>query len=246
MNNRNIDIPGILKRNRIFATLPESQLRELAGKARIEHFTKRTLLDLRGESPDHVRYIVSGSIELVLSTAEGGYSSLPIFEGHWMGWLGCFGAEAPVHDMWSSSNAICVALSCRDVKKIIANNPDALLAVIEQIGGWTRFLVGLVLSFAAFGPEKRLAYLLLLASSEACAITQEGQPTAVTQTHISQFGFGSRQKVSRLLRGLAEKGLVEMRYGVVVIPSRARLQAYVADDYLRARLAAASKAERSA
>jgi CRP/FNR family transcriptional regulator, cyclic AMP receptor protein len=230
MNNKNIDVLGVLKRCRVFATLTEVQLRELAGKARVEHFTERTLLTMRGEMPDHIRFIVSGSIDLVLSTAEGGYSSLPMFEGRWATWLGCFGAEPLVHDLWSSSNAICVAFPCRDVRKVVANNPDALREVIEQVGDWTRFLTGWMLSFAAYGPEKRLVYLLLLASSDACAITQEGQPTAVTQTHISQFGFGSRQKVSRLLRGLADKGLIEMRYGGVIIPSRARLEAYIADD----------------
>ncbi|MGO8740659.1 Crp/Fnr family transcriptional regulator [Rhodoblastus sp.] len=234
MNNKAIDILGILNKCSVFSTLTASELRELAGKARVEHFTERTLLTLRGETPEHIRYVVSGSIDLVLSTSEGGYSSLPMFEGRWATWLGCFSAEPLVHDLWSSSNATCVALPCRDVKKAVANNPDGLREVIEQVGDWTRFLTGWMLSFAAYGPEKRLVYLLLLASSDACAITQEGQPTALTQTHISQFGFGSRQKVSRLLRKLAEKDLVEMRYGVVIIPSRARLQAYIADDNLPA------------
>jgi CRP-like cAMP-binding protein len=234
MNNKSIDAFGALKRCPVFATLTDNQLRELAGKARVEHFTKRTLLTLRGETPDHIRFIASGSIDLVLSTSEGGYSSLPMFEGRWATWLGCFGAAPLVHDLWSSNNATCIAFPCRDVKKAVGNNADALREVIEQVGDWTRFLTGWMLSFAAYGPEKRLVYLLLLASSDACAITREGQPTALTHTHISQFGFGSRQKVSRLLRGLAEKGLVELRYGVVTIPSRARLQAYLADDNLPA------------
>ena len=120
-----------------------------------------------------------------------------------------------------------MAFPCRDVQKVIANNADALREVIEHVGEWTRFLTGWMLSFAAYGPEKRLVYLLLLASSDACSIAREGQPAAVTQTHISQFGFGSRQKVSRLLRGLADRGLIEMKYGGVVIPSRARLAKYI-------------------
>ena len=245
MNNKNMDAFGILKRCPVFAALTDAQLRELAGKARVEHFTERTLLTLRGEMPDHIRFIVSGSIDLVLSTSEGGYSSLPMFEGRWATWLGCFGAEPLVHDLWSSNNATCVAFSCRDVKKAVANNANALREVIEQVGDWTRFLTGWMLSFAAYGPEKRLVYLLLLASSDACGITQEGHPAALTQTHMSQFGFGSRQKVSRLLRGLAEKGLVEMRYGMVAIPSRASLQAYLADD-INPATRATGKAERLA
>jgi CRP-like cAMP-binding protein len=229
MNNKIPDILDILKSCSVFATLTEAQLRELVGKARIEHYSERTLLTMRGELPEHIRFIVSGSIDLVLSTEEGGYSSLPMFEGRWATWLGCFGSEPLVHDLWSSAPGTFVALPCRDVQKAIANNPDALREVIEHVGEWTRFLTGWMLSFAAYGPEKRLVYLLLLASSNACAIAREGQPAAVTQTHISQFGFGSRQKVSRLLRGLADRGLIEMKYGGVMIPSRARLQKYISD-----------------
>jgi CRP-like cAMP-binding protein len=230
MNSKAIDILAILKSCSVFATLTESQQRELAGKGRIENYSERTLLTLRGELPEYIRFIVSGSIDLVLSTAEGGFSCLPMFEGRWATWLGCFGSEPLVHDLWSSNNATYVALPCRDVQKAVDNNADALREVIEQVGEWTRFLTGWMLSFAAYGPEKRLVYLLLLASSDACGITQEGQPAAVTQTHISQFGFGSRQKVSRLLRSLADKGLISMRYGGVIIPSRAKLQAYIAED----------------
>jgi CRP-like cAMP-binding protein len=229
MNTKSIDVLGILKSCTVFASLSESQLRELSGKARIEHFSERTLLTLRGEKPEHLRYIVSGSIDLVLSTAEGGFSCLPVFEGRWATWLGCFGSEPLVHDLWSSSNAISIAFPCRDILKAVSDNPEALRQVIEHVGEWTRFLTGWMLSFSAFGAEKRLAYLLLLASSSACGIAREGQPTALTQTHISQFGFGSRQKVGRLLRSLADKDLVSMRYGAVVIPSRGRLEDYIAD-----------------
>jgi CRP-like cAMP-binding protein len=230
MSSKNPDVLAILKSCSVFATLSEAQLRELYGKARVEHYSERTLLTLRGETPEYIRYIVSGSVDLVLSNEEGGYSSLPMFEGRWATWLGCFGTEPLVHDLWSSSPATFVAFPCRDVQKSIANNAEALREVIEQVGEWTRFLTGWMLSFAAFGPEKRLVYLLLLASSEACGIAREGQPAAVTQTHISQFGFGSRQKVSRLLRGLADKGLIEMKYGGVVIPSRAKLEKFISDE----------------
>jgi CRP-like cAMP-binding protein len=222
------DVLAILNGSRVFATLTQAQRRELSGKARIEHYTERTLLTLRGETPDYIRYIASGGMDLVLSTAEGGYSSLPVFEGRWQSWLGCFGTAPLMYDLWSSAPATYVAFSCRDIQKAIGDNPRALREVIEHIAELTRFLAGWMLSFAAFGPEKRLVYLLLLASSSACAIIREGRPAPVTQTHISHFGFGSRQRVSRLLRGLAEKGLIEMKYGGVTIPSRARLEKFIA------------------
>ncbi len=230
MNKKTPDVLALLKSCAVFAPLGAAQLRELCGKARIERYSEPTLLTMRGEAPDRIRYIVSGSIDLVLSTEDGGYSSMPMFEGRWATWLGCFGCQPLVHDLWSSHGATYVAFPCRDVQRAVNGNAESLRAVLEHVGEWTRFLTGLLLSFAAYGPEKRLVYLLLLASSKACGITEEGKPAAVTQTHISQFGFGSRQKVSRLLRGLADKGLIEMKYGGVTIPSRAKLEAYISDE----------------
>jgi CRP/FNR family transcriptional regulator, cyclic AMP receptor protein len=227
MIRTNPDPLAVLKSSPVFSMLSETQLRELAGKARVEHYGERTLLNQRGESPDYIRYICSGGVEVVLTTEEGGYSSLPIFEGRWATWLGCFGGEPPIYDLWSAASATIVAFPNRDIQKTLAGNTSALLKVIGELAEYTRFLTGLMLSFSAYRPEKRLVYLLLLASSSACGFAQEGQPTALTQTHISQFGFGSRQKVSRLLRSLADRGLIETKYGGVVIPSRARLEQFI-------------------
>jgi len=150
------DVLAILNGSSVFAALTQAQRRELSGKARIEHYTERTLLTLRGETPDCIRYIASGGMDLVLSTADGGYSSLPVFEGRWQSWLGCFGTAPLMYDLWSSAPATYVAFSCRDIQKAIGDNPRALREVLEHVAELTRFLAGWMLSFAAFGPEKRL------------------------------------------------------------------------------------------
>ncbi len=89
------DVLAILNESRVFAALTQAQRRELSGKARIEHYTERTLLTLRGEMPDYIRYIASGGLDLVLSTADGGYSSLPMFEGRWAELARLFRNRAP-------------------------------------------------------------------------------------------------------------------------------------------------------
>lgn len=215
---------------RVFGRLTEQERRELCGKARVEHYHERTLLTDREDRPEYLRYVVSGSIDYALSTAEGGFSFLPILPGKWMSWIGVFGTAPMMCDLWSSANATFVAIPARDLQRLVGANPAALLEVIDMVGEWTRLLTGWALSFAAYGPEKRLVYLLLLASSDAVALAKEGFAAPVTQTHISQFGFGSRQRVSRLLRSLADKGLIEMTYGGVKIPSRARLEAYLSEE----------------
>ena len=55
MTIKSIDLPAILRQSRVFACLNETQRRELAGKARVEHYTDRTLLALRGEIPGVIK-----------------------------------------------------------------------------------------------------------------------------------------------------------------------------------------------
>jgi len=227
MGHKSIDVASLIRACRVFGRLTEQERRELCGKARIEHYHDRTLLTERDDRPEYLRYVVEGSIDYTLSTAEGGVSYLPILPGKWMSWVGVLGTAPMMCDLWSSANATLVAIPARDVLRMVGANPAALLEVVDLIGEWTRLLTGWALSFAAFGPEKRLVYLLLLATSDSVALAREGQAAPVTQTHLSQFGFGSRQRVSRLLRGLADKGLIEMKYGGVVIPSRARLEGFL-------------------
>lgn len=230
MSAKTIKVAEAIESCSVFAALTEAQRHELAMKARHEHFSKRALLSQRGEKLEYLRYVVSGSADLALSTSDGRYASLPLFQGMWATWLGCMSGKPPVHDLWSSANAHFIALPCRDIHRLVASNPAALLAVIQSVGEWTRLLTGWVLSYSAYGPEKRLIYMLLLASSGDVGPTQAGQRAALTQANISQFGFGSRQKVSRLLHGLARQGLIRVGYGAVTIPSRARLQAFLDDD----------------
>lgn len=230
MSAKNIKVAEIIQGCSVFAALSEAERRELTTKARVEHFPERAMLSHRGEKPEYLRYVLSGSAELALSTSDGNFASLPLFHGMWATWIGCMSGKPPVHDLWCSANAHFIALPCRDIHRIVSANPIALLAVIELIGEWARLLTGWVLSYSAYGPEKRLIYMLLLASSGEVGPPEAGLRAALTQANISQFGFGSRQKVSRLLHGLDKKGLIRVGYGAVTIPSRARLQAFLDDE----------------
>ena len=49
---------------------------------------------------------------------------------------------------------------------------------------------------------------------------------ALTQDRLAAMGLGTRQRVARLLRALAGRGLVEPGYGMLRIPSVPRLEAF--------------------
>jgi CRP-like cAMP-binding protein len=111
------------------------------------------------------------------------------------------------------------------VRSEVTRYPDALLKVIEHISEVNRFLIGWALGATLQSPERRLAYMLAVLSRRTSRIAGSRQ-ASITQEQIGGLGFGSRQRVARLLQSLEQRGLVETSYGSVFVPSWEGLNAF--------------------
>ena len=211
----------VLKSNAAFRLLSPEELVRLASAAKVERYQERTLLVERGKTARHIWFVSSGSVDLTLTSADGGIARLPITPGHWATWAGCFGSEPLLFDFWSSKSATRVAFPRTEILSAVAKNPDALLQVIEYLSENVAVSAAWILSATILSAEQRLAYLLLVLSARFNAAS-----TAITQEQLGMFGLGTRQRVSRLLLSLASQGLVEVFDGRIVIPSRKRLEEF--------------------
>ena len=221
------DVQEILNSSEVFQQLPKAALKELLVAARIERYEQRTLLVEKGQRPDHFRFILQGSIELISSTLDGRFTALPILSGSWASWLACFNASPLQYEVWAAKSTQCLALPRQLVCSAVSGSPDALLKVIDHIGETVRLLIAWTLGATVHSPEKRMGHLLLILSGAVGPSMKPAKHTAITQEQIGHIGFGSRQRVARLLRELEAKGLIEMRYGAVSVPSCERLSAFV-------------------
>jgi CRP-like cAMP-binding protein len=214
----------ILQSNAAFRLLPPEEIVRLASTGKIERYQERTLLVERGKIARHIWFVCSGSVDLTLTSADGGIARLPITPGHWATWAGCFSSEPLLFDFWSSKSATLVAFSRTEILGAVAKHPDALLQVIEFLSENVAVSAAWILSATIFSAEQRLAYLLLVLSTRFSA--SDSESTIITQEQLGMLGLGTRQRVSRLLRSLARRGLVEMHDGRIVIPSRERLEEF--------------------
>lgn len=167
-------------------------------------------------------YVASGSVDLTLTSAEGGVARLPITPGYWATWAGCFGSEPLQFDFWSSRSATLIAFPRDEVLRAFSRAPAALLQVIEFLSENVTVFNAWILSTTILSAEQRLAYLLLVLSARAKAAGSEA--LEVTQEQLGMLGMGTRQRVSRLLGGLAKRGLIRLDNGRIVIVSRTRLE----------------------
>ncbi len=226
MSGKDADPLQVLRSCTVFAGLDETSLRGLAVLARRETHAQRTLLVANRSTPRHLRYVVRGRVDLTLISDDGRAASLPAGPGKWATWLGCFHPAPIEHEMWSAPGSEYLAFPAAAVRKAVESDPLALMAVIRLIGDTTRLLIGWALASTLFTPEKRVAYALLAIVGSQRA-NEAAAPMRITQEQIGQMGLGTRQRVSRILKALADKGLVELSYGSVSVASVERLAAFI-------------------
>ncbi len=221
------DAATVLRNCRVFDSVADEQLLRLSAQARIEEYSERTLLVANRCVPDVLRHVLVGRVDLSLNSEDGRAASLPIGPGKWATWLGCMLPEPIEHEMWSAAGSRYLSFPSSSVRKAIENDPVALRKVITLIGSTTRLLIGWSLASTMFAPDKRVAYALLAIVGEG---EKAGEAVRLTQEQIGEMGLGSRQRVSRILHTLQDKGLVEIGYGTVTLPSPKRLAAFVFGD----------------
>ncbi|WP_150131431.1 Crp/Fnr family transcriptional regulator [Caulobacter mirabilis] len=112
------------------------------------------------------------------------------------------------------------------MRALAAAYPTLYPRVIERIGVRMRDLIGGNLAASLHRPEGRLAYLLAVSARDRASQGDGPVELPLTQERLAAMGLGGRQRVARLLRALAGRGLVECRYGCVRIPSLRALEAF--------------------
>ncbi|MBI1407643.1 MAG: helix-turn-helix domain-containing protein [Caulobacter sp.] len=218
-----------LKATEVFAAAPDAALAGLAGLAREEHYTDRSLLTARGATPDRLWHVLEGSVELGLYSEAGRPALLaPIMAGGWATWLGCFHRAPLPHDLWTGPNTRLLAFPAAAVRRLGQDCPAILPAVINRIGERMRDLIGWSLAASLSDPERRLANLLAVSARGVSASGDGSVELALTQDRLAAMGFGTRQRVARLIRALTDRGLVEGRYGRIRICSPEALDAFAA------------------
>ena len=109
-----------------------------------------------------------------------------------------------------------------DLQTIVTRYPRLAWALIENLAGRTRHLLGVVQGLATRTVRGRLARLLL----DQAAASEEGRiPIPLTQEEMAALLGTVRDVVGRTVRGLAADGLIVVERQHIIIVDRAGLEA---------------------
>lgn len=220
----------LLRETYVFRDVPEDALQRLAHFSREERFERETVICAAGERLDLLRCITAGSIRPTRISKDGvAVSTPPMMRGAWATWPGVF-CDPPVpHDLVADAGTQCVAFPAEAVRDLAIAHPEIYRRVIEEIGAMLRGLMTLVMTTGADDEEQALARAVLAGCRAASPLSDGPVTIEMTQEQVGRIGFGSRQRVARLLRSLEKAGVLTARYGQIVVPSQKRLEAYLGE-----------------
>lgn len=215
-----------LERSPIFSDLPCGAIESLAKSVRFEEYKTPTLLNTAGESVAHLRYVIVGHmVHRPVSSTGGFVESNSIGPAQWYSWAQVLGESISTQDIWSSADAAFLAFPSETVRAIALENPTIYPKVLQAV--YKRFSAAqdFIWQRALGNDAKIIAQLLLL----NCAMGdgQRNVEVSATQTALGKLAGWPRQKVSRILRGLAADNLIKLDYGIVTVLDRENLHVFV-------------------
>lgn len=210
-------------------TLPDTLMPPLLARSRRFHARAGQILIAEGAASDDVFYILSGVVRVSVLSFGG---SETIFRTMGPGEL--LGELAAIDGKERSASVVAVAdselasLSARDFRLFLSQVPDAGYWMARQLTHRVRDLSERLFEMATLPIIGRLAAELLRQPGDAAGdrFTIRHVPTHADLA--SRIGT-NRETVTKELRALVERGLIERGDHVLVIPSLSTVQAFLHD-----------------
>lgn len=219
-------IKTMLQTKSVLGSLPESELEELARRARTVAFVKGATIYRRGDEADHMMLILAGRLKISNITDDAREVVLNFLgEGDLTGELAALDGNPRSADATALERMEVAVLYRRDFMPALERNPAALIEIIRLLSEKLRMASNMVEHSQLQMSSKAANGLLRLASVHGRK-TGEG---ILLDLKLSQRDLGgylglSRENTSRELGRLRDQGLIKIDGTRIVILDTEALQ----------------------
>lgn len=213
----------VLRALPIFETLDDQSLKPLTRVARLRSIPRHTVVLHAGDHTDNIYFILSGSLKVQVSDDEGREVILSMLgPGELFGEMGVLDDHPRSATVLAVESSEVVMIGKEDFKRCLVENPDVSLFIIRNLTRRLRLADRKIESLALLDVYGRVARLLIEAAE-----TVDGR-TVVTRKmakqDIAKMIGASREMVSRVMRDLANHGLIHEQDGQLVLTDPAALK----------------------
>jgi CRP/FNR family transcriptional regulator, cyclic AMP receptor protein len=220
------DVAGILRKTLLFRSAPAEELELLAASSRLRTFRRGQIVCTTGDPGDTVIVVVSGSVKVVVRSADGGELTLTVIQpGGLLGELSVADGGLRSGDVETLEECRLLYVPREEVADVCSRVPSVAYALASSLAATLRRLTDATSDLVFLDLPRRVAKILL------------GQPRdgdGVVRLWMSQEEFahqvgGTRQSVNAALRGFERRGWIEVDGRAVTLRQAAALNRFAGD-----------------
>ena len=207
----------------LFAQLGPDELSRVAGAARERTYPKNSVILFEDDPGDALYVVVSGQVKVVLIGEDGREVILSVLgDGDFFGEMSLIDDEPRSAHVIAMDDAALIVLRRDDFQQALEDHPRIALGLLRALSRRLRRADDKIGALVLLDVMGRVAKLL-------CEMADEDGGTTITRklTHhtIAQMVGSSRETVSRTMRDLVERGLIEVTRSAIEIKDRPALEA---------------------
>ena len=220
------ELARILRATELFASVPSEDLEAVAAASRLRVFRRGQIVFTAGQPGDTVMVVVSGRLNVVVRSADGGELTLTIVQpGGVVGELAAVDGGPRSADAETLEESRLLLVPREVVQDICARVPAASLALARSLAVTLRRLTEGASDLVFLDLPRRVAKVLLSQSRD-----EDGEiRLRMSQQQLAHQAAGTRQSVNAALRGFERRGWIEVRDRAVTVKQAAALSRFAGD-----------------
>ena len=204
-----------LRRYPLFAKLSDTELLQLAERARARSFKRGEMLFRKDDPGTHLYVVLDGAVKIALPGEFGQEALVAIMRpGDFFGELALFDGSPRSASATALEDTRAALLARDDFLAFLEGHPAAVRVVVDALAKTIRRLSDRVEDLIFLDVPSRVAkYLLDLAQVDG----EQTLELTLTQDELAAFIGASRVSVNRVLGDLERRGIIEIRRRHIVI-----------------------------
>jgi CRP-like cAMP-binding protein len=213
----------VLQKVPLFSQLAQPELQRVVDVARERAYPKNSVILFEDDPGDALYVVAQGQVKVVLIGEDGREVILSVLgAGEFFGEMALIDDEPRSAHVIAMEDSALLVLRREDFQGILRQSPGIALALLRELSRRLRRVDEKVGSLVLLDVNGRVAQLLLDLADE-----EKGDRITRRLTHhtIAQMIGSSRETVSRTMRELVDKGLIQVSRRDIVIRDRPTLEA---------------------
>jgi CRP/FNR family transcriptional regulator, cyclic AMP receptor protein len=216
----------LFRGNSLLGSLGERELDGLLARARTMSCKAGKIILQKDDAGDCLLMVLSGSVKIVSKSNEGREIILSLMKrGEIFGELALLDGGDRSADAVAETDCELLVIQRRDFERFLRDHVDVAISLLAIVARRLRQTSDQVADLAFLGLSGRLAKRILSMAREAARTSSRNAPVRIeiNQRTMGGFAGATRESVNRQLAKWADRGLIEMSDGGIIIRDLAKL-----------------------